>query len=277
MSYPICVTCGVQFGADADSCPICEDPRQYVPVSGQAWTTLEELRSEHRNVIRDEGSFVGHRHRASLCHRSARAARPRAVRERPLGLRHAARRRHGGGGREPRRAGRDRDLTSALLLVDGRVGRALRLPDPSARGGSPVGDARVAPDRVLVRRHPRPRRDDADPLRRALRGRHGAASRHELLAGDIVQVIPDRAWVAFMYSFPNFIPLPAAAVQEIADALESLRSSASTERGGGRSFPRTGALSSAAPWPATSMRSAGNCHEDRSQGVKVRTWLFSSL
>jgi len=34
-----------------------------------------------------------------------------------------------------------------------------------------------------------------------------------------VQVIPDRAWVAFMYSFPNYIPLPAASVQAVGAAL----------------------------------------------------------
>ena len=29
-----------------------------------------------------------------------------------------------------------------------------------------------------------------------------------LLSGDIVQVVPDRRWVSFMYSYPNLIPLP---------------------------------------------------------------------
>jgi glyoxylase-like metal-dependent hydrolase (beta-lactamase superfamily II) len=41
-----------------------------------------------------------------------------------------------------------------------------------------------------------------------------------LLAGDIVQVIPDREWVGFMYSYPNLIPLPESAVRGIAAALE---------------------------------------------------------
>jgi hypothetical protein len=41
----------------------------------------------------------------------------------------------------------------------------------------------------------------------------------DLLSGDIVQVIPDRAWVSFMYSFPNHIPLPGWSVRAIADAL----------------------------------------------------------
>jgi len=46
------------------------------------------------------------------------------------------------------------------------------------------------------------------------------ADRRALLAGDIVQVIPDRRHVGFMYSYPNLIPLPAARVEAIAAALE---------------------------------------------------------
>jgi glyoxylase-like metal-dependent hydrolase (beta-lactamase superfamily II) len=44
--------------------------------------------------------------------------------------------------------------------------------------------------------------------------------RDALLTGDIVQVIPDRGWVSFMYSYPNLIPLPADTVRGVADALE---------------------------------------------------------
>ena len=50
--HPICVTCGTHFAASAEptaSCPICDDSRQYVPPSGQAWTTLETLQRSHRN------------------------------------------------------------------------------------------------------------------------------------------------------------------------------------------------------------------------------------
>jgi hypothetical protein len=42
----------------------------------------------------------------------------------------------------------------------------------------------------------------------------------DLLVGDIVQVIPDRAWVSFMYSFPNHIPLPESEIRSIEAALE---------------------------------------------------------
>jgi hypothetical protein len=48
----------------------------------------------------------------------------------------------------------------------------------------------------------------------------GADGRGALLSGDIVQVIPDRAHVGFMYSYPNLIPLPEAAVRGIVRALE---------------------------------------------------------
>jgi len=48
----------------------------------------------------------------------------------------------------------------------------------------------------------------------------GADGRGALLTGDIVQVAQDRRWVSFMYSFPNYIPLPAGEVERIAAALE---------------------------------------------------------
>lgn len=43
----LCATCGVEYdGGDAPpaECPICEDERQYVPRTGQRWTTIDELR-----------------------------------------------------------------------------------------------------------------------------------------------------------------------------------------------------------------------------------------
>jgi hypothetical protein len=35
----------------------------------------------------------------------------------------------------------------------------------------------------------------------------GAEGRGALLAGDIIQVVPDRKHVSFMYSYPNYVPL----------------------------------------------------------------------
>lgn len=51
----ICNECGTQYPVDASSgkneCRICDDPRQYVPATGHAFTTLRKLRDEgHKNV-----------------------------------------------------------------------------------------------------------------------------------------------------------------------------------------------------------------------------------
>ena len=52
-----CRACGTQFPDSGDTppreCPICEDERQYIPLHGQQWTTLEELRSSHQADIRE--------------------------------------------------------------------------------------------------------------------------------------------------------------------------------------------------------------------------------
>ena len=48
----------------------------------------------------------------------------------------------------------------------------------------------------------------------------GAEGRGALLTGDIIQVVADRKHVSFMYSYPNYIPLPASAVEKIVQAVE---------------------------------------------------------
>ncbi|TWK24036.1 hypothetical protein CHCC20372_4443 [Bacillus paralicheniformis] len=47
MTNYICTTCGVQYDAapkEPAECIICNEERQYVNHSGQAWTTLEEMK-----------------------------------------------------------------------------------------------------------------------------------------------------------------------------------------------------------------------------------------
>jgi glyoxylase-like metal-dependent hydrolase (beta-lactamase superfamily II) len=50
----------------------------------------------------------------------------------------------------------------------------------------------------------------------------GGGGRGSLLTGDIIQVVPDRKHVSFMYSYPNYIPLPASAIERIMTAVEPL-------------------------------------------------------
>src|ERR1044072_5721292 len=51
----ICTACGAQYEtspAPPAACVLCTDERQFVPASGQSWTTLESLRKGHTNKFR---------------------------------------------------------------------------------------------------------------------------------------------------------------------------------------------------------------------------------
>ena len=49
----VCVACGTQFPtrdrSSVPTCFICDDPRQYVPPTGQAFTTMGSVRAAHQN------------------------------------------------------------------------------------------------------------------------------------------------------------------------------------------------------------------------------------
>jgi hypothetical protein len=50
----LCATCGTQYPPKdnpPDSCPICLDERQYVPPTGQAWISMDDLQASHHNQI----------------------------------------------------------------------------------------------------------------------------------------------------------------------------------------------------------------------------------
>ncbi|KAF4449738.1 hypothetical protein F53441_7033 [Fusarium austroafricanum] len=52
-SWLVCDTCGTQFPTTDRSalktCYVCDDPRQFVPPSGQSFSTLGELKKKHKN------------------------------------------------------------------------------------------------------------------------------------------------------------------------------------------------------------------------------------
>lgn len=61
MAEYICKQCGVQFSESANppqECFICQDERQYINWNGQQWTTMEELKAKHKNVVKAEGPQI---------------------------------------------------------------------------------------------------------------------------------------------------------------------------------------------------------------------------
>jgi hypothetical protein len=230
MAAWICVTCGTQFEESASEpgeCPICVDERQYVPEGGQRWTTPEELRAQHRNDLREEDELVGIGTEPSF-----------AIGQRALLV----------------PFGESNVMWDCVTLVDedtvAEVERrgglhAIAISHPHYYSGM-VEWARAfdcpiylyAEDERWIMR-PDPAIElwtgATKPLGEGLTlvhcGGHfaggavmhwaaGAGGRGALLSGDIVQVIPDRTHVGFMYSYPNLIPLPEPDVAGIATALE---------------------------------------------------------
>ena len=230
MTHFVCETCGVQFAASEAppaSCPICEDERQYVPESGQQWTTLEALRGDHANRIAAEGELtaIGTEPRFAIGQRALLV---------PWGERQLM---------WDCVTLLDDDTAAEVERRGGLAAIAISHPhyysamvEWGRRFGCPVylhaADAAwiMRPDPV-VELWEGERKELGDGLTLIRCGGHfdggtvlhwagGASGRGALLSGDIVQVIPDRRHVGFMYSYPNLIPLPAAAVEAIRAALD---------------------------------------------------------
>ncbi len=231
LTYYICRTCGTQYPATTqppEHCPICEDERQYIGLHGQQWTALESLQEEHHNLIKTvEPGLTGIGTVPSF-----------AIGQRALLVQTPA----------------GNVLWDCISLIDEATVTMVR-----ALGGisaiaishphyyssmvewSRVFDAPVylhAADREWVMR-PDPaitfwegetqsiggdltliRCGGHFPGGTVLHWPVGAEGRGVLLTGDIINVVPDRRYVRFMYSFPNLIPLSPAAVRRVVAAVE---------------------------------------------------------
>ncbi len=231
----ICTTCGTQY-AECDqppaACAICQDERQYVKATGQQWTTHDRLRLTHRNSIKfEEARLIGVGTEPHF-----------AIGQRALFL----------------RTPKANMLWDCLSLLDGAVVEAIQalggisaiaISHPHyyasmvewsrAFGGVPIylhaADRQwvMRPDQAIVFWEGETR-SLAEGLTLVRCGGHfeggtvlhwagGANGRGVLLTGDIIQVVPDRKHVSFMYSYPNYIPLPASAIERIVKAVEPFK------------------------------------------------------
>ncbi len=228
----ICKTCGTQYPeseAPPAHCLICEDERQYVGLTGQQWTTLDEIRRGHRSQIRvEEPNLVGI------------GAEPGfAIGERALLI------------LSPDRnvlwdcqAVIDEEAIKAIQDMGGISAIAISHPHfystmiewSRAFGHAPIY-LHTSNREWVMRPDPAIHFWEGDILRieegitlircgghfpgsTVLHWEAGAEGRGVLLTGDTISVAMDRRYVSFMYSFPNLIPLPAAAVQAIVKNVE---------------------------------------------------------
>ncbi len=230
----ICVTCGAQVSATAEppgACPICEDERQYIGHDGQRWTTLAELRRDHRNVARPIEPWL-----------TGFATEPKVAIGQQAHLIETP-------------AGNvlwncisfiDDETVAEIARHGGLAAIAISHPHfytgmvewSRAFGGIPI--LLHADDREWVMR-PDPairfwEGETADPLPGSgltlircgghfpgscvLHWAGGAEGRGALLTGDTITVVADRRWLTFMYSYPNQIPLGPDEVRRIVEAVE---------------------------------------------------------
>lgn len=231
MANFICTTCGTQFRETAEppsECPICNDERQYVGWKGQEWTTLSELKKSHQNAIRlEEAGLFGIGMEPSF-----------AIGQRALLVTHPE-----GNVLWDCIPLMDEGLVKMVQGIGGISAIAISHPHyyTSMIEWSRVFDCPIylhAADRNWVMRPDSAIEfweGETKPIGQGLTlircGGHfeggtvlhwagGANGQGVILSGDILQVVQDRRWVSFMYSYPNLIPLSARTVRRIVEAVE---------------------------------------------------------
>ena len=234
MEHWICKTCGTQFAPSEQppqACPICCDQRQYIGYNGQEWTTLAWMQQEGlRNEFREhEPGLIGVGTTPSF-----------AIGERALLVQHPQ-----GNVLWDCMSLIDDETVAEIQRLGGLTTIAISHPhyyasmvEWSERFDAPIYLHEA--DRQWVMR-PSERihywAGESYPLRdgitlhrlgghfaggTVLHWKQGAEGKGVLLSGDIIQVVSDRRYVSFMYSYPNLIPLPAAEVQRIRERVEPL-------------------------------------------------------
>jgi len=229
MSVFLCGACGTSFkeaGEAPEACPICTDERQYIPPSGQAWTTTEKLARTHRNSwVQLEPELF-----------AIQTVPAFAINQRALLLRTPA-----GNILWDCIALLD-DATKAIVQSLGGLS-AIAISHPhyytTMQDWAAAFDAPIylhAADKEWICRpsdHVRLWDEDALVLSSSVTLVHGGGhfaggtvlhwtgedDKGVLLAGDIVQVTPGADHVSFMWSYPNMLPLSAAEVADVAERL----------------------------------------------------------
>ena len=226
----VCVTCGVQFSAapgPPERCPICDEERQYVRWAGQEWTTLEDLRRDHRNELREDLGVtgVGTYPSFAIGQRALLVRSPSGnvlwdcvtlIDEATIDAVHALGGVHAIAVSHPHYYSSIVEWSRAFdapVLLHESDRRWVMRPDSCIDFWT--GEARALWDGMTL-----VRAGGHFEGGTVLHWPAGAAGRGALLSGDILQVAQDRRWVSFMYSYPNYIPLSAAEVDRIVAAVQ---------------------------------------------------------
>lgn len=225
---PICLTCGMQYAEPRPDCPICEDERQYVPSSGQRWTSLAELREADYTVAVEPqapGVYgVGIRERFAIGQRAllVPSASGNVLWDCVAYLDDEMIRRVTELGGITAIAISHPHYYTTMVEWAEAFDVSIHLHESDRQWiGRPSGRIRFWNERTLRL---------ADDLTLVNLGVHfaggtvlhwsgGAAGKGALCTGDVVQVVPNRELVGFMYSYPNYIPERPSVVRRAGELL----------------------------------------------------------
>ncbi|MBU8918641.1 hypothetical protein BGM25_21595 [Bacillus sp. FJAT-29953] len=235
MKNYICETCGVQYESsmeEPEQCTICNEERQYVNPNGQSWTTLEKMVNEgyqNRFTLEEEGLFS-----ITTIPKFGIGQTAYLVKSEGFNV-----------------------LWDCITYIDeltikkikelgGLQGIALSHPhyysaqvEWAERFDVPIyiheddkewvmrpsdkilfwsGESLELHKGVIIHRLGGHFKGGA-----VLEWLDGNKQKGILFSGDIIQVVADKNWVSFMYSYPNLIPLPASKVCEMANIVSELK------------------------------------------------------
>jgi hypothetical protein len=230
----ICATCANHY-PDQDSppqaCVICSDERQWVPASGQQWTTAAELAAAgHRSDVRavEPGLLgIGTDPPVAIGQRGLVVQTPEGnlLWDPPgfLDEQAVAKVRDVGGlkavtASHPHFYGSMVEWSHAFgaeILLPEADAHWLTRPDPAVRTWS--GELRVLPGVTLVQC------GGHFPGSAVAHWADGAGGAGVLLAGDTIFVAPGEDRVTFVWSAPNRLPLPERAVLGVVEAVRPYR------------------------------------------------------
>lgn len=226
----ICTTCGTQYALSEKppaQCVICEEERQFVLPTGQAWTTLARLRKTHMATFHDDGGLLG----VGMSPNFGIAQRAMLV-----------------------RAASGNVLWDCISLIDqtmvdiinglgGLTAIAISHPHyyttcvewSRAFGDIPVYIHRADAEWIMrsdpcIKLWEGESKEIAPGMTLIRTGGHfeggtvmhwaqGSGGKGAILSGDLLQVVADRKFLGFMRSYPNFIPLGEKAVRAVAETV----------------------------------------------------------
>jgi len=228
----MCATCGTQYAVSEQPpaiCTICSDERQYIGPNGQQWMLLADLQRDHHNVFNDLAPNL-----TSVVTEPKFAIGQRAhIIQTPSG----------------------NVLWDCISLIDDATIEkiqslgglsAIAISHPHYYSTIVNWSKAFGDIPIYIHANDRQHVTQLDPVihfwegdnlsigdgltlicckghfdgSAVLHWRDGAEGKGVLFTGDTIFVVSDTRFVTFMYSYPNYIPLPAPKVQHIVDTVE---------------------------------------------------------